>query len=554
MQIVVGICLCISFINFIRRKKQVSHQLVSKRKGHPKINVVVGIILVCFAVFTRLYKIEKLLNGLHVDEVGMGYDAFCIANYGVDRYLHHFPVYMINFGGGQSALYTYLAAIMVKILGLNTLAIRLPGVILSLTSILAGFFLIQKTHGVRWGFVFMLLMIICPWHVMQSRFGLDCNLLSSMIMISITLLVVSKKWWQYILAGVSFGITLYTYALSYIILPVFLLFSSSYMFYVKKARWKDILFMAIPIVVLAIPLICMLLVNMGYLEQIDGAISILKLPDFRTGELNFNNIWGNLGQFFTILTAGSFVYNAIPQFGTIYLFAIPLAIVGIGIAIKDTVISIQKRKFSISCIFLFLWLANMVLMLLTSVNVNKINSIYIALLYFVFLSLKNLYHYFKIGFVGISILYLVVAICFFQYYFCQYEKDYPQIDLVNEDVIPLSREIQKLDKNKTVYMHLNIHQPWIYVLYALQISPYEFNEGKRENTIDGWNNNYAFDRYEFELPEEVQDNSIYVICEEETEEEVKSFIQELEEKEYQVEHYGRYGIYYETNHYVDKLQ
>lgn len=554
MQIVVGICLCISFINFIKRKKQVSHQLVSKRKGHPKINVVVGIILVCFAVFTRLYKIEELLNGLHVDEVGMGYDAFCIANYGVDRYLHHFPVYMINFGGGQSALYTYLAAIMVKILGLNTLAIRLPGVILSLTSILAGFFLIQKTHGVRWGFVFMLLMIICPWHVMQSRFGLDCNLLSSMIMISITLLVVSKKWWQYILAGVSFGITLYTYALSYIILPVFLLFSSSYMLYVKKARWKNILFMAIPIVILAIPLIWMLLVNMGYLEQIDGAISILKLPDFRTGELNFANIWGNLGQFFTILTAGSFVYNAIPQFGTIYLFAIPLAIVGIGIAIKDTVISIQKRKFSMSSIFLFLWLANMVLMLLTSVNVNKINSIYIALLYFIFLSLKNLYHYFKIGFVGISILYLVAAICFFQYYFCQYEKDYPQIDLVNEDVIPLSREIQKLDKNKTVYMHLNIHQPWIYVLYAMQISPYEFNEGKRENTIDGWNNNYAFGRYEFELPEEVQDNSIYVICEEDADKEVKSFIQELEEKEYQVEHYGRYGIYYEINHYVDKLQ
>ena len=115
MQIVVGICLCISFINFIKRKKQVSHQLVSKRKGHPKINVVVGIILVCFAVFTRLYKIEELLNGLHVDEVGMGYDAFCIANYGVDRYLHHFPVYMINFGGGQSALYTYLAAIMVVV-------------------------------------------------------------------------------------------------------------------------------------------------------------------------------------------------------------------------------------------------------------------------------------------------------------------------------------------------------------------------------------------------------------------------------------------------------
>ena len=140
MQIVVGICLFISFVNFTRWKRKESkpsNKLVSKRKLHPKINIIIGIFLVCLTIFTRLYKIEELLNGLHVDEVGMGYDAFCIANYGVDRYLHHFPVYMINFGGGQSALYTYLAAIIVKILGLNTLAIRLPGVILSFISILS---------------------------------------------------------------------------------------------------------------------------------------------------------------------------------------------------------------------------------------------------------------------------------------------------------------------------------------------------------------------------------------------------------------------------------
>ena len=171
------------------------------------------IIIFSLAIFTRIYKIDTLLNGLHVDETGMGYDAFCIANYGVDRYLNKFPVYMINFGGGQSALYTYLAAIFVKILGLNIISIRIPGIILSLLAILSGFILIKKTYGIKSGILFMCLMIVCPWHVMQSRFGLDCNLLSSMIIISTTLLVISKKWWQYLITGISFGITLYTYAL-----------------------------------------------------------------------------------------------------------------------------------------------------------------------------------------------------------------------------------------------------------------------------------------------------------------------------------------------------
>ena len=90
-------------------------------------------------------------------------------------------------------------------------------------------------------------------------------------------------------------------------------------------------------------------------------------------------------------------------------------------------------------------------------------------------------------------------------------------------------------------MHLNVHQPWIYVLYALQISPYEFQQDRRENNIDNWNNNYSFGRYEFKLLEKVEENSIYVINEEES---VSDFVQELREKGYHVEYYGRYSIYY----------
>lgn len=62
------------------------------------LKLIIFLILLLTTIFTRFNKIDILLNGLHVDEVGMGYDAFCIANYGVDRYLNKFPIYMINFG------------------------------------------------------------------------------------------------------------------------------------------------------------------------------------------------------------------------------------------------------------------------------------------------------------------------------------------------------------------------------------------------------------------------------------------------------------------------
>ena len=55
--------------------------------------------------------------GIHIDEAGMGYDAWSLQKYHVDRWLNHFPVYLINFGGGQSALYAYLCAMFIKLFG-----------------------------------------------------------------------------------------------------------------------------------------------------------------------------------------------------------------------------------------------------------------------------------------------------------------------------------------------------------------------------------------------------------------------------------------------------
>src|SRR5699024_10722463 len=151
----------------------------------------------------------------------------------------------------------------------------------------------------------------------------------------------------------------------------------------------------------------------------------------------------------------------------------------------------------------FLFIANMFLMCLTNINVNKINSIYISLIYFVFLTIKKLFIHSKISFFIIISIYFIMFLTFLNYYFNKYNIYNASIDLVDNNTIELVQEIEKIDKNKTVYMHLNIHQPWIYVLYSLQLSPYEFNNTKRENNIKNYANNYSFGRYYFELPDEI---------------------------------------------------
>ena len=63
-----------------------------------------------------IYKFGEFPKWIHVDEAGMAYDAYCIANYGVDRYLNSYPVYLQNFGGGQSALACYITVFFILFL------------------------------------------------------------------------------------------------------------------------------------------------------------------------------------------------------------------------------------------------------------------------------------------------------------------------------------------------------------------------------------------------------------------------------------------------------
>ena len=49
------------------------------------------LLLFLIAVFLRVYRLESLPDVLHIDEAGLGYNAWCLAHYGTDRYLNVRP-------------------------------------------------------------------------------------------------------------------------------------------------------------------------------------------------------------------------------------------------------------------------------------------------------------------------------------------------------------------------------------------------------------------------------------------------------------------------------
>ena len=508
-------------------------QKIKKFYNANKTKILFALILVV-AIVIRVYRLEEVPYGINVDEAGMAYDAYCLANYGTDRYLNHLPVYLINFGGGQSALYAYLASFLIKIFGFSIFIIRLPAVILGIIAIICSFLIAKKYIGDKFALTVMALITICPWHIMASRWGLDCNLLAPMSIISIYLLLNAKRNFGYIIAGISFGLTLYTYALSYIIMPVFLGVTLLYMLYTKKITLEKVIILSIPIIILAWPLILMIMVNKGIIPEIKGFITIPKMWFFRVDEVSLKNIPINLKIFNIILTKDELVYNTLPEAGTVYYFAGFLSMFGFFLEIEALIKNIKNKKFELNSVFLFLYIAVMVCMLIiSSPDINKANAAFIPMLFFACSTIKMLYKNHKIFLGIIIILYYVHFAYFIDFYFNQYSIKYKYQPFFEQDLIDNINYVKENFANNNIYINTDAQQPYIYTLMLDRISPYEL----KESLHDGYKKGCSYGRYYFSNYN-INDNAIYILRGN------QSFVERLKTKGFVIEMRNSYVIAY----------
>ena len=178
------------------------------------------LLLFLIAVFLRVYRLESLPDVLHIDEAGLGYNAWCLAHYGTDRYLNVRPFYPQNFYGGQSPLYTYLLALLIRTVGQGNLSLtllKIPAVLASLLLFFVGTKSIRLVFDDQKWSIAAFLLTICPYYIMSARFALDCNLMlccSAVALLFLIRFTQTKTLRNLILSGVFFGITMYSYALS----------------------------------------------------------------------------------------------------------------------------------------------------------------------------------------------------------------------------------------------------------------------------------------------------------------------------------------------------
>jgi 4-amino-4-deoxy-L-arabinose transferase-like glycosyltransferase len=181
-----------------------------------------GILIV--AALLRFPLLDRVPNGLFLDEASRGYDAYSLVKTGADQYGVRWPLFAEGLDDYTPALYTYLVVPVVAVLGPTVTAVRLPAALIGTTTVGLTYGLTAAWFGRGVGLTAAALLAIAPWHVLPSRTGTEWVLLPAVTTLGVWLLHAGlKRPTLLVVAGGVLGIGLYSYAFARLLIPMLVL-------------------------------------------------------------------------------------------------------------------------------------------------------------------------------------------------------------------------------------------------------------------------------------------------------------------------------------------
>lgn len=189
------------------------------------------ILVLLIAAILRLVALSDFPTGLNADEAAIGYNAYSLIQTGQDEHGNSWPLSFRSFDDYKPPLYFYITLPFVKILDLNTLAVRLPSALLGIATIYLVYLLVNQLFKKKeisifgcktsLGLLSALLLSVSPWHLHFSRGGWEANAAAFFLTLGILLAykAINNKPNLYLPAALSIVASLYTYHSLRVIVP-----------------------------------------------------------------------------------------------------------------------------------------------------------------------------------------------------------------------------------------------------------------------------------------------------------------------------------------------
>lgn len=479
----------------------------------------------------RMVNLNGIPLGLNQDEASIGYEAYSLAHYGIDRNGYAWPVYPITWGsGGGSPLMIYLNVISTSLFGSSIWSLRLVPAFLGSLTLLLFYVILLMGYGKRTALAGLVVLALTPWHIMLSRWSLDSNTMPfwQLLATFVFLLSLTKtrrksdgsgNTFLLCLASFLFGVCMYSYGSANLVIPLTLIFLSIWGLRHRAFNIKQLGLCFFVFVLTCVPL------GMFY------AINYLGFPEIQTDWISFPRfasshfssvfisldasfpkaLWANVRGLFLTLTVGmsqEMITNAIPGYWVIYCFTWPVLFLGIAVGgyqcWKDRKKKVEQCS-AVNAVMMSELFAGMCFALLIEQNINRNVLLFPSVVYCFVLGLRFIYHATegiaarakrgtkKRGVCSHILFWLSMAL--FCIGFSSFAKDYYggyYNEIAASDFMPgygeavlyademakqidASQEQENEDDPSIVYSTYNlVNSPFMVALYYLQYDPNEF--------------------------------------------------------------------------------
>lgn len=309
------------------------------------------ILVIFFGLILRVVSVDKYPPSLNWDEVSHGYNAYSILKTGKDEWGNLLPTIFRAYGDFKLPLYIYLTVPFVFLFELNSFSVRFVSVIAgSLTPfivylILTKLFSKKSTIPLIGAAIFAL----SPGTIFLSRIALEANLFMFLFCLSFYFLIQQK----YPLSTLFYGLCLFTYNSSRVLLPFYLILLL-YLIIKNKYKYKLLpnLYRFIPFIILVIIAAFQIFDQSGqaryqWVSILDqGSINKINelrqiYPRFIINKATYfvftasKNYLSHFNPLFLFIKGGSHYQFSLPAFYLITPLFIPFLILGIYFIFKN---------------------------------------------------------------------------------------------------------------------------------------------------------------------------------------------------------------------------
>lgn len=481
-------------------------QAVLNQKSYKTEVTLAAIIFIAVGVFVRVIGFGQIPNGLNQDEAFAAYESFSLMNYGVDSAGNRFPTFFVSWGSGMNVLESYLAIPFMWIFGCSETVFRLPQLISAIASMPVFFLVLKRLFGNKTALIGLGLLAISPWHIMLSRWGLESNLAPAFMLFGFYFLLKGlEKNGYLLLAALFYGLSLYSYSITWLAVPIMLIVFGVYILKTEVKIKPVCLFGACSILLLfALPHILFLLVNNGIIPEIKTSfITIPKMVEMRSEEVALINIFS--GESFKnlfkilILQQDNTFWNVVPRFGMFYHISLPFFIIGIAKLFLTLSKDLKTKKFS-GAYFIIAGFSTFFVIFLTisNLNINKANGMHLFTLAIIAVGIHAAVKWFSKKHLAAGVVVLSFAVCFVAFFGFYFGKS--GADVSKGFAAGMEESVEYVNSKECEKVAVDRNIPYSFILYYDKTPVKDFkNTVKYENYPNRFLKIDSFGKFTFDI-------------------------------------------------------